>query len=87
MLLQVLSNCKHIGTAVLAWPLSKQHVLWLQGLDGEATERMIEHLAEPASEQQEAEEEYAVARVLADQAASGASLLPSLTLNSPPETS
>ena len=33
---------------------------------------MIEHLAEPASEQQEAEQEYAVARVLADQAASGA---------------
>ena len=87
MLLQVLSNCKNIGTAVLPWPLSKQHVLWLQGLDGEATERMIEHLAEPASKQQEAEEEYAVARVLADQAASGASLLPSLTLKSPPETS
>ncbi|KAL0024070.1 hypothetical protein WJX79_002966 [Trebouxia sp. C0005] len=43
----------------------------LQGLDGEATERMIEHLAEPASEQQEAEQEYDVARVLADQAASG----------------
>ena len=87
MLLQVLSNCKNIGTAVLSWPLFKQHVLWLQGLDGEATERMIEHLAEPASEQQEAEEEYAVARVLADQAASGASLLPSLIFNSPPETS
>ncbi len=33
---------------------------------------MIEHLAEPASEQQEAEQEYAVARVLAEQAASGA---------------
>jgi hypothetical protein len=47
-------------------------MLLLQGLDGEATERMIEHLAEPASEQQEAEQEYAVARVLADQAASGA---------------
>ena len=55
-----------------AWLLLKQHVLWLQGLDGEATERMIEHLAEPASEQQEAEQEYDVARVLADQAASGA---------------
>ena len=56
----------------LSWVLLKQHVLRLQGLDGEATERMIEHLAEPASEQQEAEQEYAVARVLADQAASGA---------------
>ena len=33
---------------------------------------MIEHLAEPASEQQEPEEEYAVARVLADQGPSGA---------------
>jgi len=56
----------------LSWLLLQQHVLWLQGLDGEATERMIEHLAEPASEQQEAEQEYAVARVLAEQAASGA---------------
>ena len=43
----------------------------LQGLDGEATERIIEHLVEPAAEQQEPEQEYAVARVLADQGPSG----------------
>ena len=43
----------------------------LQGLDGEATERMIEHLAEPAAEQQEPEQEYAVARVLAEQGSAG----------------
>ena len=43
----------------------------MQGLDGEATERMIEHLAEPASEQQEPEQEYAVAKVLAEDAPSG----------------
>lgn len=43
----------------------------LQGLDGEATERMIEHLVEPAAEQQEPEQEYSVARVLAHQGASG----------------
>ena len=47
---------------------------YLQGLDGEATERMVEHLAEPAAEQQEPEEEYAVARVLADQGPSGLAL-------------
>ena len=46
----------------------------LQGLDGEATERMIEHLVEPAAEQQEPEQEYTVARVLADQGPSGLAL-------------
>ena len=46
----------------------------LQGLDGEATERMIEHLVEPTAEQQEPEQEYAVARVLADQDPSGLAL-------------
>ncbi len=69
---------KTLAQQSLSWLLLKRHVLWLQGLDGEATERMIEHLAEPASEQQEAEQEYAVARVLADRGASGALLLPSL---------
>ena len=46
----------------------------LQGLDGEATERMIEHLVEPAAEQQEPEQEYTVARVLAGQGPSGLAL-------------
>ena len=46
----------------------------LQGLDGEATERMIEHLVEPAAEQQEPEQEFSVARVLADQGPSGLAL-------------
>ena len=46
----------------------------LQGLDGEATERMIEHLVEPAAEQQEPEQEYTVARVLADAGPSGLAL-------------
>ena len=46
----------------------------LQGLDGEATERMIEHLVEPASEKQEPEQEYSVARLLADQGPTGLAL-------------
>lgn len=46
----------------------------LQGLDGEATERIIEHLVEPAAEQQEPEQEYSVARLLADQGPSGGAL-------------
>lgn len=46
----------------------------LQGLDGEATERIIEHLVEPAAEQQEPEQEYSVARLLADQGPSGLAL-------------
>ena len=52
----------------------KNQLQSLQGLDGEATERIVEHLAEPAAEQQEPEEEYAVARVLANQSPSGLAL-------------
>ena len=46
-------------------------VCMCQGLDGEATERMVEHLAEPQSEQRDPESEFRVASVLADQASTG----------------
>lgn len=43
----------------------------LQGLDGEATEPMVERLTEPASEQQEPEAEFKVAAVLAESTPTG----------------
>ena len=43
----------------------------LQGLDGEATERMVEQLTEPASEQQEPEAEFKVAAVLLESTPTG----------------
>ena len=44
----------------------------LQGLDGEATEPITEQLREPAAEEQDPEQQFAVARVLAQPVEQGA---------------